>query len=61
MFIAEVLHPTLQQQSFPSDFPFSVDDALSNETAEKGIKKVSMSPNCELVSNFFSQLLALFE
>lgn len=38
LFISEVLHPTLQQQFFASEFPFSVDAALANESAEKGKK-----------------------
>ena len=38
LFISEVLHPTLRQQFFASEFPFSVDTALGNESAEKGKK-----------------------
>lgn len=33
-----MLHPTLQLQSFSSEFPFSADNALSDELAEKGEK-----------------------
>lgn len=54
MFISEVLHPTLQRDTFPFEFPFTVDAALSEKVAEKGEeffefyfreegKKVSMS------------------
>lgn len=38
LFISEVLQPTLQQQLFTAEFPFSVDDALGKEASEKGEK-----------------------
>lgn len=70
LFISEVLHPTLQQQLFTAEFPFSVDAALSNEAVEKGEKlllslkrKLSMSlADVETFPhrNFYFQLLALF-
>lgn len=36
MFISEVLHPTLQRQSFSSEIPFSPDDAIHSEVTQKG-------------------------
>ena len=47
MFISEVLHPTLQRQSFASDFPFSTDDALHRVVTEKG-KKIEASPRSKV-------------
>jgi Peptidase family M1 domain len=55
LFISEVLHPTLEQQFFPKEFPLSVDDALSKEVAEKGEKlQLSMSlARCENLLQLF--------
>jgi Peptidase family M1 domain len=69
LFITEVLHPTLQQV-FTGEFPFSVDDALSKEVAEKGEKLLALARNFQCHScleNIFPfsrlsfQLLALSE
>lgn len=38
MFVSEVLHPTLHVESYTSEFPISVDEALSEALAEKGEK-----------------------
>lgn len=60
MFISEVLHPILQQQIFSSEYPFSVDAALSKEVAQKGEilrvflhRKVSMSLDVKYSPSFF--------
>lgn len=69
LFISEVLHPTLQLQSFSSEFPFSADEALGDEVTEKGEKlrrfsrsrKFQCHSRCEIFPLFSFQLLALFE